>query len=215
MKEKFYTSLPGIRTAIYDRLIARGHYIRRPDQVKGAWIGVGVVVGVAGIGAAIFAAENGFTWVAPWALGVAAVVSAIVLISFGAVMPARTVPGARAREAALGFREFLDRVESERYRRMITSPEMFERYLPHALAFGVAEKWAKAFEGMFQEAPQWYAGGGYDGFRATSFASDIVRMNSVAQSTMASSPSSSGSGSGSGGGGSSGGGSGGGGGGGW
>lgn len=213
MKQKFYTSLPGIRNAIYDRLVDRGYYIRRPDKVKAAWIGGGVFAGVAGIGGAIFAAGNGWTWFAPGALGVAAAVSAVVLISFGAVMPARTVPGARAREAALGFREFLERVESERYRRMITSPEMFERYLPHALAFGVAEKWAEAFEGMFQEAPQWYAGGRYDGFRATSFASDIVRMNSVAQSTMASSPSSSGSGSG--GGGSSGGGSGGGGGGGW
>jgi uncharacterized membrane protein len=127
------------------------------------------------------------------------------------VMPARTEAGARAREAALGFREFLSRVETDRYRRMITSPDLFERYLPHAMAFGVSERWAKAFEGLYQEAPEWYAGGGMQGFRPTAFTSDMVRMNSAAESTLSSSPSSSGSG----GGGSSGGGSGGGGGGGW
>ena len=211
LQNRFYKSIPGIQDAIYESLQRRGYYVHRPDKVKANWIGLGVVMLVlGGVGAGFL---GGSGWLSPVALVIGAGVSAVILFIFGRVMPARTPAGARAREAALGFREFLERVETDRYKRMITSPEMFERYLPHALAFGVAEKWAEAFEGMFQEAPQWYAGGGYDGFRATSFTSDIVRMNSVAQSTMASSPSSSGSGSG--GGGSSGGGSGGGGGGGW
>ena len=29
---------------------------------------------------------------------------------------------------------------------MITSPEMFERFLPHAMAFGEEDRWARAFE---------------------------------------------------------------------
>jgi uncharacterized membrane protein len=121
-------------------------------------------------------------------------------------MPARTVEGARAREATLGFKEFLSRVETERYRTMITSPEMFERYLPYAMAFDVADKWAKAFEDIYREPPQWYSGGSGH-FSASSFSHSIGSMSSAAASSMSSSPSSSGSG----GGGSSGGGSGGGG----
>lgn len=89
---------------------------------------------------------------------------------------------------------------------MITSPEMFERFLPYAMAFGVADKWAKAFENMYREPPTWYVGGTGQ-FNAVSFSHSIGNMSSAAASSMSSSPGSSGSG----GGGSSGGGSGGGG----
>jgi uncharacterized membrane protein len=91
---------------------------------------------------------------------------------------------------------------------MVTSPEMFERFLPYAMAFGVEDRWAAAFDGLYRDPPQWYSGnGGYGDFRASSFTSRMSSLSSSAGSTMSSSPSSSGSG----GGGSSGGGSGGGG----
>ena len=207
LQNKFYTSLPGIRDGIYDNLIRRGYYARRPDKVKGTWIGLAIVLLVlGGVGAAI-AAESALPFVSAWALLAGTVASTVVLVLFGLVMPARTEKGARAREAVLGFREFLSRVESDRYRRMVTSPEMFERYLPYAMAFGCEDRWAAAFDGLYRDPPSWYSGGGYDGFRPSSFTSRMSSMSSSAGSTMSSSPSSSGSG----GGGSSGGGSGGGG----
>ncbi len=207
LQNKFYTSLPGIRDGIYEKLIGRGYYRARPDKVKGNWIGLSIVALVLGGVGAGFAAESGIAWVEPVALLVGAAASALVLMGFGWVMPARTTAGARAREAALGFREFLSRVESDRYRRMVTSPEMFERYLPYAMAFGVEDRWASAFDDIYREPPQWYSGSGYGNFRASSFTSRMSTLSSSAGSTMSSSPSSSGSG----GGGSSGGGSGGGG----
>ncbi|HEX2076995.1 MAG TPA: DUF2207 domain-containing protein [Longimicrobium sp.] len=207
LTNRFYKSLPGIRDAIYESLVRRGYYVHRPDQVKGTWIGLGIGVLVLGLVAAGFSAEQSFAWMATWALVVGAIASAVVLIVFGLVMPARTHAGARAREAALGFREFLCRVESDRYQRMITSPEMFERFLPHAMAFRVEERWAKAFDDLYTEPPEWYSGSGYGHFRASSFTRSMSNLSQTAGSTMSSSPSSSGSG----GGGSSGGGSGGGG----
>jgi uncharacterized membrane protein len=210
LQDKFYTSLPKIRNAIYDRLVSSGYYRQRPDKVKELWIGLAVVVAV--VGAGFFAISMKMTWVmfSPVAVIAAAVWSAGIMFVFAQIMPARTVAGARAREATLGFKEFLSRVESERYKKMITSPEMFERYLPFAMAFGVGDKWAKAFEDIYREPPTWYVGGtGH--FSATSFSHSISDMSSAAASSMSSSPSSSGSG----GGGSSGGGGGGGGGGGF
>jgi hypothetical protein len=207
LQNKFYTSLPGIRDGIYDKLIERGYYRTRPDKVKMNWLGFGVAVLIVGFVGTGFAAEEGIAWLSAWALGTGTVASALVLFVFGAVMPARTVEGARAREAALGFREFLSRVESDRYRRMATSPEMFERYLPYAMAFGVEDRWAAAFDDLYRDPPRWYSGSGYGDFRASSFTSRMSSLSSSAGSTMSSSPSSSGSG----GGGSSGGGSGGGG----
>ncbi len=90
---------------------------------------------------------------------------------------------------------------------------MFEQYLAYAMAFKVEEKWAKAFDGMFTEPPDWYrtrAGAHVGAFNASVFAHNLAGMTTQAGTTMSSSPSS-----GSGGGGSVGGGSGGGGGGGF
>ena len=206
LKNKFYTSLPKIRDAIYDRLVENGFYLQRPDKVKGIWIGLAVMVLFVIGGLAVIAIKTMWMVLSPVALIAAAILSALILFVFAQIMPARTESGARAREATLGFKEFLERVDSDRYKRMITSPEMFERYLPFAMAFGVEEKWARAFENIYREPPTWYYGGtGH--FSATNFSSSISNMSSAAASSMSSSPSSSGSG----GGGSSGGGSGGGG----
>jgi uncharacterized membrane protein YgcG len=209
LRNRFYTSLPEIRKAIYQRLIERGMYLKRPDQAKAGWAALGVVLAIgSGIGASVMA-DKGVEWVNPLALGIGGVLSGVLIFGFGLAMARRTEKGARAQEAALGFKEFLDKVESERYRRMITSPEMFERYLPYAMAFGVEARWAHAFEGIYREPPNWYAGSGYHTFSPSHFSSQMSSLSSQAGSTMSSSPS------GSGGGGSSGGGSGGGGGGGW
>ena len=167
---------------------------------------VAFVTAFIGIGLGVLAVKLMWVTISPFALIAAGVASAVIVFVFAALMPARTVAGARAREAALGFKEFLSRVESERYKAMIRTPEMFERFLPYAMAFGVADKWAKAFEDMYREPPTWYVGGTGQ-FNAMSFSQSISSMSSAAASSMSSSPSSSGSG----GGGSSGGGSGGGG----
>jgi hypothetical protein len=207
LTNRFYKSLPGIKDGIYDRLVERGYYVHRPDQVKGNWLGLGIVALVLGLFGAAFLAGAGASWISPLALGVGGGVSAVVLIGFGMLMPARTHAGARAREASLGFREFLERVESDRYRMMITGPEMFERYLPYAMAFGVEKRWARAFDDILREPPNWYSGSGYSHFRASEFTARMSTITSQTGASMQSSPSQSGSG----GGGSSGGGSGGGG----
>jgi uncharacterized membrane protein YgcG len=194
LTNRFYQALPGIRTAIYAELVRKGHYLRRPDTQRGGYIGAAFTVGMLGTFAALFVAESGFLGLHAGAVALGMGLSALLIGVFGWLMPARTERGARAREAALGFREFLDRVESDRYRRMITSPEMFERYLPFAMAFRVEDRWARAFEALCTTPPQWYRGGQPQGFRTTALARDLGRMRTQAGSAMTSSPSSSGSG---------------------
>ncbi len=209
LKNKFYKDLRGIRQALYDQLIAKGHYERNPETVKGKWILGGLGLVALGILGAVWAGNSADSIFDPVTLGAAGIGSGLIVLVFGQFMPARTVRGARAREWALGFKEFLEKVEEPRFKRMITSPEMFERFLAYAMAFKVESRWAKAFEDMFTEPPQWYTGPHGAAFHASSFTHDLSAMSTAASSTMSSSPS------GSGGGGSSGGGSGGGGGGGF
>jgi Predicted membrane protein (DUF2207) C-terminal domain/Predicted membrane protein (DUF2207) N-terminal domain len=210
LKNRFYKDLSPIRKSIYTGLITKGHYKRNPENVKAMWIAFGIGAAVLTFLGSGFVSSSGFLGLEPGVVAVAGGVSAVLLFVFSQIMPARTVRGARTRESALGFKEFLSKVEEDRFKRMITSPEMFERYLPYAMAFKVEQRWSKAFEDMYREPPQWYSGYyGHSAFNVSSFTHDMSAMSTAASSTMSSSPS------GSGGGGSSGGGSGGGGGGGF
>lgn len=211
LQDRFYQYIPGIKDAIFARLIERGCYLHRPDQARGGWIGFGILIMIVGGIAAGVLGNLGNPLLATVPLAIGALATGASVLVFGSLMAARTEKGARAREAALGFKEFLEKVESDRYRRMITSPELFERFLPHAMAFGVEARWARAFEDLYRQPPDWYAGAHYNSFSTSSFTSNMSAFSSSASSAMSSSPSSSGSS----GGGSSGGGSGGGGGGGW
>jgi uncharacterized membrane protein len=123
----------------------------------------------------------------------AGILSGLIVVVFGWFMPSRTVRGTRELEKVLGFQEFLTRVESDRLERMVKTPEMFERFLPYAMALGVADAWARAFEGIYKEPPQWYSGpGGIHGFRPATFTNNLGVMSTQAASVMASAPRSSG-----------------------
>ncbi len=213
LEDEFYTAIPGIQTSVFDRLLERGFYRARPDRVRSRWMVAGVLLGVlVAVAGGALAARFLLTPV-PFVAAGAAV--AVIVIAFALVMPARTVAGARALEHALGFEEFQRRVESEQLKGVIVGhPELFDRYLPYAMAFGLEKKWAKAFEGIYTEAPRWYSGPSISDFSVSRLSNSLASFTSSAGSTMSSAPRSS-SGSGFGGGGSSGGGGGGGGGGGF
>jgi hypothetical protein len=212
LRNEFYKSLGGIRTAVTGRLVDQGYYHADPATVRGRWrigaIFAGFVTFAMG---AVMGAKFGFT---PLPFMVAGALIALIIAVIGHLMPARTVPGTRTLEQVLGFEEFLSRVEKENYARVVKTPEMFEKFLPFAMAFGVERTWARAFRNIVREPPRWYSGGNMTGFDAGLFSGRMSALSSSAGSAMSSSPRSSG-GSGFSGGGSSGGGGGGGGGGGF
>jgi hypothetical protein len=190
LTNEFYTHLSSIRGAVYDRLIERGFYRTRPDYVKARWAVLAVMLGgLIAIGGAALGDRAGMT---PLPFIVAGALSALIIMFFARVMPARTVAGARAYEGVRGFEEFVHRVDSDRFARIIKTPEMFEKFLPYAMAFGVEAKWAKAFEDIYREPPSWYVGGNVSGFNATTFSSHLTALSTRAGSTMSSSPRSSG-----------------------
>lgn len=118
-----------------------------------------------------------------------------------------------------GFKMYLSAAEEKQLQHFnppTMTPEVFEKYLPYAIAFGVEEVWGERFQSMIEKAlvdpnyhPGWYSGsilnyGAFSHSMSSSFSSSVNSSSTP--------PSKSG---GSGGGGSSGGGGGGGGGGGW
>ena len=213
LQNHFYTRLPAIRDRIFSALMKDGYYLHRPDTVKQGYIGAGLVIG----GLLVFGGVGYFqnaTGIAAGSWILAGIASGLVICIFGWFMSARTVTGARALEKVLGFEEFLGRVEKDQIERLEKTPELFEKYLPYAMALRVEKKWVQAFSGIALQPPQWYQGYYGGNFTAFYLVHDLNMMSMQAGSVMASAPRSSG-GSGFGGGGGSGGGFGGGGGGGF
>ncbi len=190
LDNEFYRHLGSIKDCIQNRLVDRGFYRTRPDKVKGRWIAGAAVLGaVIGFGGSVIAASLDMTPL-PWVI--AGIVSGLVMLAFSWIMPARTVEGARALERVRGFEEFLRRVEGERFERLVKTPEMFERFLPFAMAFGVERRWAKAFQDIYRDPPRWYVGHSSGPFNMNGFTSRLSDMSSRASSAMSSSPRSSG-----------------------
>jgi hypothetical protein len=151
---------------------------------------------------------------------------AILLAGLGALffwlLKAPTVAGRKILDQLEGFRMYLKTAEEDRLQVLNPpekTPELFERFLPYALALDCENAWNAKFTAVLAAAaaagaaaPAWYSGSSWDAGRTTSFTDSLG--SSLAASTAAASTAP-GSSSGSGGGGSSGGGGGGGGGGGW
>ena len=156
------------------------------------------------------------------------VIASIVLmvatiIAFAVFMKQPTVPGRRLLDKASGFREYLEIAEKDELNLRNPpdkTPELFESYLPFALALGVEQQWAERFARIFaglkgpnnnEWQPGWY-NGRWNNLNLSSNTSGLASGLSSAISSSVSPP---GSSSGSSGGGFAGGGGGGGGGGGW
>jgi len=141
------------------------------------------------------------------------------------LLKAPTLAGAKIRDQIDGFKMFLTTAEKPRLEVLHppeVTPEVFEKYLPYAIALDVENEWSRKFEaeaaraGLAPErqsySPSWYSGSSFNRLGTTGFASSLGGAVAGATAVAATAP---GSSSGSGGGGSSGGGGGGGGGGGW
>ena len=190
LENRFYKNLPDIKSRIFESLVTHGYYRRRPDSVRASYIGIGVVIGLLSIwGGTGIASSMGM---APLPFIIAGVLSAVIICGFGWFMPAHTEQGARALEGVLGFEDFLNHVESDRFNRTIKTPQMFEKFLPFAMALGVEKNWSKAFQGIMTQPPDWYRGSYGPNFYPMMFTNDLSAMSSRASSVLASAPRSSG-----------------------
>jgi uncharacterized membrane protein YgcG len=194
-------------------------------QAKGAakilaWIGV-AIIGIAGV---MFTFS---TVVAALTLGAFAVLLPLLMLPFAITafrwMYAPTPQGRAVMDRIAGFKQYLGITEEHRLDTLHPpekTPELFERYLPYAIALEVENRWADRFAtvlataaaaGAAAHSASWSSGGGNMWDDPQGFADTVGSSLASTLSSAATSPSSGGSS----GGGSSGGGGGGGGGGGW
>jgi len=156
--------------------MAKGWFTRRPGTVKGWYLALGIVVELLGIGLTVLLAATTHAAL----LGIPLIVAGWCLMAASRWMPTRTAKGYATLRHALGFKRFID--ESEKRRAEFAEQKnLFSEYLPYAVVFGATGKWAHAFAGLGDEAPDtssWYVAqhpldyalfsGAIDGFAVTS-----------------------------------------------
>ncbi len=213
MKNSFYAKLDLLKDTLYGELVIKKYFLSSPEKVRRYYITAGIIVAlVGGFSIHFFVSSVGKGIIA-------GLLSSLPVFVFSRVMPAKTKTGTSVYMDILGFQEFMHRAEKDKLER-IGDKDLFSKFLPYAIALDVVDSWAKAFEGIYQEPPEWYVShGGFRTFSPYSFSRSLNSATSSLSSAMFSSPRGSGvsvgGGGGFGGGGSSGGGFGGGGGGSW
>ena len=201
----------------------------RAARKDGSWgrAALAALLGLAGtacvVAAFVFAVRNEPFSVWVWML-VPLLILPVALSAF-VWMSAPTLEGRQVMDRIAGFQRYLSITEEDRLETLHPpekTPELFERYLPYAIALGVENRWATKFASVLAAAAAdpsrqgstmgWYVGSHNAWSNPSLFATTVGASLASSVASAATAP---GSSSGSGGGGFSGGGGGGGGGGGW
>ncbi|HET8614341.1 MAG TPA: DUF2207 domain-containing protein [Actinomycetales bacterium] len=161
LKNTFASDLHATQLRLYDDVTRRGWFRGNPNSVRNLYRFGGIALCALGF----FAAFLGIP-----AIGGSAAIIALALFLGGLVvvllagrMPARTATGSAVLAQAEGFRLYLTTAEADQIK-FEEGQDVFSRYLPYAIIFGVAERWAGIFDQLAREGrihpvqPTWYTG---------------------------------------------------------
>lgn len=154
----FAGAMADVQRLLYEDVTERGWFRANPSAARSgrAVLGVLALLGTVAVTVALA------VWTTYALVGVAAVVVAVaVLVTTGAA-PARTARGTAVLRQTQGFRLYLETAEAEQLR-FEEALDVFSRYLPFAVAFGLTERWARVLQdlaarGAVASAPSWYVG---------------------------------------------------------
>lgn len=157
VKPRFEAAKPELKADLYAELVRRGYFPRSPEETRGSWSrGATIALVLAVLGGCFGISAVG--GLAPWVLFPAAVLVVLALVArrLSGAMPRKTAAGAEAAAKWRAFRKYLD--EIEKYERIDGAPEIFDKYLPYAVAFGLEHSWVQKFASVQTLSPAWFGG---------------------------------------------------------
>lgn len=211
LKDVLYSTMASAKKQLETEVDRGAYYVKNSR-------GMAVLFFVLGIAALVIGAVNLIKyWGDPYWFPLALIASGIIIIGFGIFMAKKTPKGNELYQKLAGFKEFIKSVEQDRLAMFLKEDEhYFDKVLPFAIVFDVADTWKDKLKGLDVPPPGWYAGSYGNNFSTYMFLNSLDHSMNEMTKSFYSAPSNSSSGGGSfGGGGFSGGGFGGGGGGSW
>lgn len=144
LRAGFGNAMREAQVSLYGQLVARGWYRKHPRGRGGPAKGWGIALLIGGFVLMLVMANamEASLRVLP---GLAMIVGGIIwLVGGRGIRVPRTASGTAVRVQALGFKEYLVTAEADQIK-FEEAADMFSRYLPYAIVFGVADRWAKLF----------------------------------------------------------------------
>jgi uncharacterized membrane protein YgcG len=215
LRNTFAKDLKATQNELYREVTGRGWFRGNPQSVRSTYRALGIGLMVIGFAMVWL---GGLAVVNLLPISAAVFVSGLVVLVLANRMPARTAAGSAVLMQARGFQRYLETAEASQIR-FEEGQDVFSRYLPYAIIFGVAERWAAIFDELARQGgavsqPGWYVGH-TPTWSYLALGNSMNSFETTSNSALVSTPSASGSSGFGGGGGFSGGGGGGGGGGSW
>ena len=156
LKTKFYTHLPSLRKTLYAEVTQAGFFTADPEKVRNRWsaLGVGMLLVTVAFACVVLSTLGKYTDFAlflPVGLGIFSL-GTILMARF---MPRKTADGAELAARWQAFRSYLQNIEKYTDLKRVT--ELFERYLPYAIAFGLEKDYIASWSEVPQTpVPTWY-----------------------------------------------------------
>ncbi|MBD3157091.1 DUF2207 domain-containing protein [Candidatus Peregrinibacteria bacterium] len=188
LRYKFYKKLSSIKKDIYNNLVKGKYFAHNPEHIKAMYMGVGIAV----ITITLSLAGLLFSWLGLTGI-IAIVVSGALIIGFSFIMPRKTLKGAQTLIEIKGLEEYIRTAERDRIKFQEDQNLFFEQLLPYAMVLGLGEKWAQAFEELYQKPPAWFSGNDMQNFNTYYLVNRLNNFSNHAKTAFASSPRSSGS----------------------
>ncbi len=151
LKYEFSKYLPKIYSKINQELVSNEFFEGgSPAKVKGKYIGIAIfmiilgIIFLSGIGVSL-----GVRFLA-WPL----IPGGIIVLLFAPAMPRKSMKGAQERMKWLAFKKYLEGLV--KYKKAEEAQNLFSKYLPFAIVFGIDKHWIKEFSRTNTPAPVWY-----------------------------------------------------------
>lgn len=187
LKNVLYTTMNKAKKELEDEVDKSAYYVKNSRGLVYFFL----LLGLALLGLGVF--QLIINWGNPYWLAVSLAASGIIVITYGIFMTKKTPKGNALYQQLAGFKEFIQKVEKDRLALFLKEdPHYFDKVLPFAIVFNVADNWKDKLEGLDVPPPTWYVGN-YHAFNTHLFLTSLNdSMNKMSESFY-SAPSSSGS----------------------
>jgi len=182
LRNSFYVNLDAIQKSTMSEVVNNDYFPQDPHKVRIKYTGIGSF--------SIFAGFFLGGLIAP-SLWIGFILSGIIIILIGRKMPHKTKKGTETYYKLKGLYEFINTAEVDRMKFQEKNNILFEKLLPYAMAFGLIEKWSKAFEGLIKDPPNWYntrRPWGDNGFAMIYFADRLSNISNNLTNNLSSRP---------------------------
>ena len=141
------------KAELEDEIDTDDFYVKYSRGMKGFF----AVLGIAVVGLGVFKLVTG--WPALLWMGIALMASGIIIFILGLLMAKKTKKGTDLYKKLLGFKEFILSVEKDRLQEFLKQDQnYFDKVLPYAIVFDIADTWKDKLKGLDIPPPNWYSG---------------------------------------------------------